>query len=192
MGLWQTAGKADFAKCAEFISRFDPELRESLNRSESKVLQWLIYYVWENSRKAQRDLSYTSFSQQKVGEKFGRSRWTVHRALDKLEGYGLLSRLHRRPKNGATWQTNLYFLGDKLKAILARLLVKARPIRPCSTSAPQEFRKESIRLADSPFGSAASQDNNTVPEKPTWQPSMKLSELVKQLNPGRFTPKLAS
>lgn len=160
MGFWQQAGKPDFARCAEFISRFDPELRESLSRSEMKVLQWTMFYAWQSGMTGKGAGNYCSFSQTRLGVLLRRSRWTVSRAVDRLQSRGLISSLVRRKNSDGTFPTNLYFLGDKLKAILARILGKVRDKSPCSKTAPQEFRKESLRLADSPSGSAASQDKD--------------------------------
>lgn len=161
MGLWARQGKPDFAQCAAIVSRFDPTLRESLNRSENKVLQWFIHYIWSSSAKTGKDQTYISFSQVQLGQKFGRSRWTVKRAVDKLAEYGLIKGQFRRPKAGCRWQTCLYHLGPRLKAILARILGQPREKTPCSTFAPQEFRKKTLTAGAPPAGCAASQERTT-------------------------------
>src|SRR5260221_5397885 len=125
MGFWQQAGKPDFARCAEIISRFDPELRESFSRSEGKVLQWILFYAWRAGERSPQAGGYISFCQSAVGKKFARSRWTVARSLDRLSSKMLISSLRRRPSSTGAWSTNLYFLSDRLKAILARILSKA-------------------------------------------------------------------
>lgn len=160
MGFWQQAGKPDFARCAELISRFDPELRESLSRSEGKVLQWILFYAWAGGERSPQAGSYTSFSQIAVGKKLQRSRWTVMRALERLSARGLISSLRRRPSSTGVYSTNLYFLGDKLKAILARILNKVRDKSPCSKTAPQVFRKNTTKAGAPPTGCAASQDKD--------------------------------
>lgn len=160
MGLWQQAGKPDFARCAEIISRFDPQLRESLSRSEGKVLQWLLFYAWRGNVQSGRTLAYASFSQSRMGSSFGRSRWTVARALAQLDALGLVRSLRRRPDKDGQWQTNLYFLSDKLKAILARILNKGVKTLP-SAKMLHKNAEHTTKAGGLPFQrSAASQDKD--------------------------------
>jgi hypothetical protein len=163
---WASAGKPDFAQCAAIVSRFDPELRERLNRSEGKVLQWFIFYVWKNCQQSGKNQNYASFSQTTVGGKFGRSRWTVARALDKLSAFGLVRGINRRPTADGKWTTNLYFLGDKLKAILSRLFAKGAPTDRVA-KLPHKNADHTSKAGGLPLlRSAASQDKEDPDDDP--------------------------
>ena len=132
-------GKADWATVGSWFHLFPQEFRNKLNRSETEVLKWSVFYLWHAMHRNGRATPYVSFSQAKVGEKFGRSRWTVFRALAKLEWMGLIRQINRRPRPGQQWQTNLTILTPKLLQMMKACLQKKRPKNPCSTSAPQVF-----------------------------------------------------
>ena len=182
--MWQRAGKADFAQAAAIISRFDPGLRESLSRSEGKVLQWVIFYCWRGGERSPQAGHYCSLSQGETGEKLQRSRWTVARALARLSERGLISSLRRRPTTGGQWTTNLYFLTGKLKAILARILGQVREKTPCSKTAPQEFRKKTTKGKTTPPPSASSscreqyRDFHKPFEEPRWVREARANEIA--------------
>ncbi len=172
MGLWAQAGKPDFARCAEFISRFDPDLRESLSRSEMKGLQWVLYFAWQGGARSAQAGSYCSFSQGALGAKLRRSRWTVARALVGLFKKGLITSLFRRPSSDGTWQTKLYFLSDKLKAILARILGKSNRTLP-SAKVPHKNAEHTLKAGALPLTvRAASQDKDNPNENDTGNERM--------------------
>ena len=154
-------GMADYATVGMWFRRLPAEFRNLLNRSEEETLIWTVFYAWHSALKAGRGTRSASFSQEKTGEKFGRSRWTVARALEKLESLGLLRVIHRRPKPGMVWQTNLYELSCKfLMSLKACLGQKPKQI-PCSTSAPQVFLKKTIREETTP----PLRESSSLPEK---------------------------
>jgi len=135
--VFARAGKPDFSVVASWISRFAPDMRNEMNRSEEKTLQSLLFYTWYNSHHSGRNTPYCSFSQERVGKVFGRSRWTVARALDRMERKGWIRRIHRRPRPGEQWQTNVYILCGRLFSALAHLFSPKPKNSPCSKTAPQ-------------------------------------------------------
>lgn len=141
-------GTANYAEVGKWLELFPQEFKNKLNRSEEKTLKWLLFFTWHSAVHSGRNHGYASFSQQKTGQKFGRSRWTVARALDKLEWMGLITRLRRRPKPGQVYQTNLYFLTSRLLSMLTACLTQVRKKTPCSKTAPQVFPK---RLESAPL-----------------------------------------
>jgi hypothetical protein len=141
---WSRLGNPDFATCGKLFYRLPAELRESLNRSEEKVLIWTLFLVWYQTFHSGRQSSYASFSEERMGKNFGRSRWTVGRALEKLQELALVRVTHRRPRPDGVWQTNLYSLGARLSAALARVIGQVRDFAPCSKNAPQESQKSSL------------------------------------------------
>ena len=143
-------GTADYATVGLWFRRLPAEFRNLLNRSEQETLLWTVFYAWHSAHRAGRGTRFASFSQEKTGEKFGRSRWTVARALDKLEGLGVLRTIHRRPKPGLAWQTNLYELSCKFLMSLKACLGKKDKQIPCSKTAPQVFPKNNIREETTP------------------------------------------
>ena len=138
---FRTFGQPDWSEVGKFFHLLPAEFRNRLNRSETEVLKWIVFYVWHSQLRAGRAIAYGSFSQEKVGEKFGRSRWTVLRALAKLDALGLIRRVRRRPKAGKVWQTNLTMLTAKLLRTLSACLHRKKPKIPCSKIAPQVFPK---------------------------------------------------
>jgi hypothetical protein len=182
---WQAMGKPDFATCGKLFYRLPAELRNDLNRSEEKVLIWAIFLTWWQSAHSGRQTALGSFSETWLGTKFGRSRWTVARALAKLEGWNLLKRIRRNPKRDGTFQTNLIALSAKLHGICAGFMpsTKRNPSdpppkertttppfgrqvpgkSPCSKTAPQEVGNVYKRDKAAPFSSpplVARQEND--------------------------------
>lgn len=139
---WASFGQANYAEVGKWLEMFPAEFKNRLNRSEEKTLKFLLFFTWHSAVHSGRNRAYASFSQAKTGSRFGRSRWTVARALARLEKMGLLRRLNRRPKPGQIWQTNLYFLTGKLVTMLTQCVRRATPKVPCSKTAPQVFPKD--------------------------------------------------
>lgn len=135
---WAALGKPDFSTAAKLFYRIPANIREGLNRSEEKVLIWTIFFTWTTSYRSGRQSTLCSFSQIEVGLRFGRSRWTVARALESLKELGLVWTKRRKPRPDGTFQTNLLALGARLSALLALHTPQTREKSPCSKSAPQE------------------------------------------------------
>lgn len=148
---WQAMGKPDFATCGKLFYRLPADLREGMNRSEEKVLIWTLFMSWLSSYRSGRATTIASFSAAWIGKNFGRSRWTVARALAKLEGWTLLKRIRRNPKKDGTFQTNLIALSARLKDILAQIMRQPRDKSPCSKTAPQETKSEYKREKAAPL-----------------------------------------
>lgn len=148
---WHRAGKPDFSKVAQWFSRFAPDFRNSFNRSEEKTLLFLIFYTWNNAFHSGRGSQYCSFSQEEVGKRFGRSRWTVARALERFARRDWIRVIHRRPRPGGKWQTNVYILSGKVLAALRAVIHPNRTTSsPCSKTAPQESIQNSIKKGPDP------------------------------------------
>ena len=134
---WQAVGKPDYSLVGFWFRRFPPDMRNQLNKSEEETLLWTIFYSWYSGYHSGRNRGCASFSQAKMGENIGRSRWTIARALAKFVAWGSLRVIHRRPLGGRQWQTNLYLLSGRLSAVLGAILRQPREKSPCSTFAPQ-------------------------------------------------------
>lgn len=172
---WQAMGKPDFATCAKLFYRFPAEMREGMNRSEERVMIWALFLSWYQTFHSGRTGALASFSETWLGKQFGRSRWTVLRALVRLEGLALLKRIRRSPKKDGTFQTNLIALSAKLLGLLgvqstgkprgkqsstARLTSTSTTktpqvpdFSPCSKTAPQEVKNVYKRDKAAPFKS---------------------------------------
>lgn len=136
---WQAMGRPDFSQCAKLFYRLPANLREGMNRSEEKVLIWAIFLSWTTAFRSGRGNPLASFCETWLGARFGRSRWTVLRALAKLEGWNLLKRIRRNPKRDGTFQTNLIALGARLTALVTAQRAQVPDLSPCSKTAPQEI-----------------------------------------------------
>ena len=147
---WDQLPKPDFSAVGQWFMRFPQELRNLFNRSEEQVMLGVLFFSWVAGSRAGRQTNYCSFSQAKLGEQFGRSRWTVARALDELERLDLVRRVHRRPGGGKTWQTNLYICLPKLLRLLSVIIQGIYGKSPCSTFAPQ-VAKQQLRETTSPL-----------------------------------------
>lgn len=166
---WTRLGTPDYATVGMWFRRLPQTFRNQFNRSEEETLIWTIFYSWHSAYHSGRQRGYASYSETAVGARFGRSRWTVARALGTLKKLDLLHCIHRRPKPGHVWQTNLYLLSSKLIAFLATLLRHPRDKSPCSKTAPQVFPKNNYKAGAPPTGCAASQertpDDETAPRR---------------------------
>lgn len=135
---WTALGKPDFSHAAKLFYRLPANIREGLNRSEEKVLIWTIFFTWTTSFRSGRQSTLCSFSQIEVGLRFGRSRWTVGRALESLKEFGLVWTKRRKPRPDGTHQTNLIALTTRITDLF---LTKTRQVPEkasmCKT-APQE------------------------------------------------------
>lgn len=156
MDGWSKLGKPDFATCGKLFYRLPADLRENLNRSQEKVLIWTIFFAWTSAHHSGRGGTIASFSQTWLGESFGRSRWTVSRALVRLEELGLLKRIRRPPDKNGTFRTNLLALGARLSALLALHTPQTREKSPCSKTAPQQFKELNKSETTPSFGSVVS------------------------------------
>ena len=168
---WDTLGNPDFSQTWQWLGRFPQELRNLMNRSEEQVCIGVLFFAWVAGFRAGRQTNYCSFSQDKLGEQFGRSRWTVARAVENLEKLGLIHRLHRRPVPGGTWRTNLYLLQPKLLRLLTVILKGIRGNSPCSKNAPQVASKTTKRGDGSFLGVATPQERIPDDEDDTPGPS---------------------
>jgi hypothetical protein len=139
---WHAMGKPDFSQCAKLFYRLPAELREGMNRSEEKVVIWTIFLSWTTAFRSGRTGAIASFSEAWLGGRFGRSRWTVARALARLEEWSLLKRIRRTPKTDGTFQTNLIALSAKITALLGLVRSQVPDKSPCSKTAPQEMENE--------------------------------------------------
>ena len=148
---WQSMGKPDFSQAAKLFYRLPLDLRESMNRSEEKVLIWTLFLSWWNVHHSGRGTTIASFSETWLGTKFGRSRWTVARALEKLEEFGLLKRIRRNPRSDGTYQTNMIALQARLTSIFGAKTRQVADKSPCSKSAPQELENDYKRDRGSSF-----------------------------------------
>lgn len=135
---WQGMGKPDYSRVAQMLERFPAEVKNRWNMSQWNVLKRTIFYSWYTAYHSGRNSTLASFSESTLGKAFGKSRWTVMRALRKLEEYGLVKRIRRSPKKDGTFQTNLVAITAKLSAVLALTTRQPRDKSPCSKSAPQE------------------------------------------------------
>lgn len=139
---WQRMGKPDFSQAAKLFYRLPASLREGMNRSEEKVLIWTVFLAWTTQFHSGAQRTLASFSEAWLGTRFGRSRYTVIRALAKLEGFGLLTRIRRKPKRDGTFQTNCIALSTRMTSILAGVCTQVRDKSPCSKTATQEVKTE--------------------------------------------------
>ena len=137
---WAKFGKPDFSRAAQLFYRLPHELRESMSRSEEKTLIWTLFFAWTSAFHSGRNSALTSFSQTWVGEHFGRSRWTVGRALAKLEERGVLKQIRRRPKIDGTYRTNLIALGASITRVLGLMDAQPREKPSMCTTAPQQVQ----------------------------------------------------
>lgn len=153
---WQGMGKPDFSQCAKLFYRFPADLREGLNRSQEKVLIWTIFLSWTTAFHRGRTGGIMSFSEAWVGMRFGRSRWTVARALAKLEEWTLVKRIRRTPKRDGTFQTNLIALSARLTGLLSAQSTQVIDKSPCSKSAPQRIGKKDKQERTATFKQSAS------------------------------------
>lgn len=165
---WAALGTPDFATAAKLFYRLPADLRESLNRSEEKVMIWTLFFVWKDAARSTTATVRTSFSQSWVGAKFGRSRWTVSRALAKLEGWGLLTRIRRKPKPDGTHQSDLIALGARMHAVLASIIGQVRGKASMCKSATQEvendYKSERGVVFPTPLSLEKSQEDQKCPD----------------------------
>lgn len=151
---WAAMGKPDFSQAAKLFYRLPAEIREQCNRSEEKVLIWSLFLTWTTAFRSGRGTGIASFSETWLGAKFMRSRWTVLRALAKLESFGLVKRIRRSPRKDGTYQTNLLALGARLTALLSSAKAQPREKTPCSKTAPQEvenvYKREKVAVPSVP------------------------------------------
>jgi len=150
---WQAMGKPDFSQAGKLFYRLPADLREGMGRSEEKVLVWAIFLSWFSSVHSGRGNGLASFSETWLGAKFGRSRWTVGRALARLEEWSLLKRIRRNPRKDGTFQTNLIALGARLTSIFGAKSAQVRDKSPCSKTAPQEVGTDYKREETTSFKS---------------------------------------
>lgn len=135
---WAALGKPDYSHVAKLVERFPAEVKNQWNLSQLNVLKRTIFYSWYATYYGGRNSPLASFSESTLGKAFGKSRWTVMRALAKLEESGLLKRIRRPPLRPECYQTNQILLGSKLLAMIFWGCGKSSTKSPCSKSAPQE------------------------------------------------------
>lgn len=138
MAGWAALGKPDFSRAAQLVYRLPAELRNQFNKSDQEVLTWALFLTWWSQTQSGRTAPIASFSEAWLGGKFGKSRWTVGRALAKLEGLSLLKRIRRNPKPDGFFRTNLIALSARLTAIICPNSRQVLDFSPCSKTAPQE------------------------------------------------------
>lgn len=177
---WAAMGKPDFATCGKLFYRLPAELREGMNRSEERVLIWTIFLTWTASFRSGRATTVASFCETWLGARFGKSRWTVLRALKRLEGFNFVKRIRRSPKKDGTFQTNLIALTARLTNIFGTTTAQPRGKTPCSKTAPQEVKNgykgektaPSSGFADHSLSLSAAQlreRNDRIPKEPEEQ-----------------------
>lgn len=156
---WARLGKPDFSTAAKLFYRLPAELRDGLNRSEERVLIWTLFLSWYQSYHSGRSTALASFSETWLGARFMRSRWTVGRALVRLENWNLLKRIRRPPSSNGTFKTNLIALTAKLTSLCLATGTRTASKAPCSKNAPQRVQNSDKAAFRPPFsGSVEGQD----------------------------------
>ena len=153
---WSTLGKPDFSTAAKLFYRLPADLRESLNRSEEKTLIWTIFFAWTHAHHSGRATALASFCQTWLGQQFARSRWTVARAVGKLEEMGLVKSIRRPPAKDGSFRSNLVALTARLTAIFSLKSFQPRDKSPCSKTAPQQVKNLNKRQTDLPLSGRSS------------------------------------
>lgn len=157
---WAGMGKPDFSQCGKLFYRLPADLREGLNRSEEKVLIWALFLTWTTAFRSGRITTLASFSETWLGGRFGKSRWTVLRALKRLEDWNLLKRIRRSPKKDGTFQTNLIALSARITSLLNLTTRQVPEKTPCSTSAPQRVKNDYKQEKTATFQQSASHSSS--------------------------------
>ena len=158
---WQQWGKPDKATCSWMVSRMPDDIRLALNKSEREVLEWILFFTWKGASTGKTANTSTFLSQMYVSENIGKSRWTVARALDRLEEYGLVRSLKRLKSKAGEWKPRLLTLIGRLVSFLSYLSGNHRPKSPGCKTAPHEYKHSNKSETTSSFGSSLTQERSS-------------------------------
>ena len=121
---WRALGKPNFDDAYKYVARLGASLLKDIQGPALTILARIFHLNWIEAYNSEGSGANCCHPNQKTlgGYCERKSRTTIRKHLRKLEALGLIRTEHRGGKPGTPWRSNLYFVGNLIRATLYRVL----------------------------------------------------------------------